>query len=329
MAHVSGERVSAFTAEELEKLVDGVVPQYTLLCGPPDKQVSAHQKNGIWRAIAKEVRTLGVFDRRSTHYCKRCEDLCRWAKKTVEVQLGLASKQGRGVRHTMTPLMFCILAVAYLELDGHLKASQPPQGANIDLFPTPPPRHSPQARVSRTQPSTSATKSPSNVDPAAPRGSKGALVREASVPPTPAKEQTIPPPAKVKKGPACSRGKDDDPPSKASSKPPADRAKGKTPSAKVRKGQKTRGKALQPTEDAGESLVPTSRTASPATCTAAAPAQAPPPAPPTAPPLPPLLSAAASPPGSRLRLKEKGWSLPPPLAAPAPAPRPAPSAVLP
>ncbi|KAJ1166647.1 hypothetical protein NDU88_007046 [Pleurodeles waltl] len=38
MARVSGERAPAFTVEELEKLVDGVLPQYTLLYGPPDKQ---------------------------------------------------------------------------------------------------------------------------------------------------------------------------------------------------------------------------------------------------------------------------------------------------
>ncbi|KAJ1172594.1 hypothetical protein NDU88_004439 [Pleurodeles waltl] len=59
MARVSGERAPAFTSEELEKLVDGVLPQYTLLYGPPDKQVSAHQKKNIWRAIAKDVQTLG------------------------------------------------------------------------------------------------------------------------------------------------------------------------------------------------------------------------------------------------------------------------------
>ncbi|KAJ1096692.1 hypothetical protein NDU88_001825 [Pleurodeles waltl] len=38
MARVSGERAPAFTSEELEKLVDGVLPQYTLLYGPPDNQ---------------------------------------------------------------------------------------------------------------------------------------------------------------------------------------------------------------------------------------------------------------------------------------------------
>ncbi|KAJ1115716.1 hypothetical protein NDU88_003938 [Pleurodeles waltl] len=59
MAHASGERAPALTAQELEKLVDGVLPQYTLLYGPPDQQVSAHQKKDFWRAITKDVRTLG------------------------------------------------------------------------------------------------------------------------------------------------------------------------------------------------------------------------------------------------------------------------------
>ncbi|KAJ1119163.1 hypothetical protein NDU88_007349 [Pleurodeles waltl] len=39
MARVPGERAPAFTSEELEKPVDGVLPQYMLLYGPPDKQV--------------------------------------------------------------------------------------------------------------------------------------------------------------------------------------------------------------------------------------------------------------------------------------------------
>ncbi|KAJ1188489.1 hypothetical protein NDU88_005250 [Pleurodeles waltl] len=96
MAPVSGERAHAFSAEELEKLVDGVLRQYTLLYGPPDKQVSAQRKKGIWSANAKEVRTLGVFHRQSTHCRKRWEDLCRWSKKTAEAQLGLDSQCGRG-----------------------------------------------------------------------------------------------------------------------------------------------------------------------------------------------------------------------------------------
>ncbi|KAJ1150623.1 hypothetical protein NDU88_003413 [Pleurodeles waltl] len=134
MAAVSGERAPAFTAEELEKLVDGVLPQYTLLYSLPDKQVSAHQKKGIWRAITKELRTLGVCHRRSTHCRKRWEDLCRWTKKMAEAQLGMVSQRGRGARHTMTPLMYRILAVAYPELDGHLRASKQPQGGEYSLI---------------------------------------------------------------------------------------------------------------------------------------------------------------------------------------------------
>ncbi|KAJ1127950.1 hypothetical protein NDU88_006343 [Pleurodeles waltl] len=61
MALVSGERAPAFISEELEKLVDGVLPQYMLLYGPPEKQVSVHQKKDIWRASAKDIRTLGVY----------------------------------------------------------------------------------------------------------------------------------------------------------------------------------------------------------------------------------------------------------------------------
>ncbi|KAJ1173325.1 hypothetical protein NDU88_005161 [Pleurodeles waltl] len=113
MDQVSGEMALAFTSEELERMVDGVLPQYISLYGPPDKQVSAHQKKGIWRAIAKEVRTLGDFHRQSTHWCKRWEDLRRWARKTEEAQLGLDSKRGSGARRTLTPLIFLILAVTY------------------------------------------------------------------------------------------------------------------------------------------------------------------------------------------------------------------------
>ncbi|KAJ1104012.1 hypothetical protein NDU88_001427 [Pleurodeles waltl] len=60
--------------------------------------VSAYQKKGIWRAIAKDVRTLGVYDRQSTHSHKQWEDLRRWARKTAEAQLGMASQRGRGAR---------------------------------------------------------------------------------------------------------------------------------------------------------------------------------------------------------------------------------------
>ncbi|KAJ1190506.1 hypothetical protein NDU88_007244 [Pleurodeles waltl] len=134
MATVSGERAPAFTAEEFEKLVDGVLPQHTLLYGPPDKQVSAHQKKGIWRAIAKGVRTLGVYHRRSTHCRERWEDLSRWRNKTADAQLEMASQRGRDACRTMPHLIYPILAVAYSELDGHLRASQQPQGGEYTLI---------------------------------------------------------------------------------------------------------------------------------------------------------------------------------------------------
>ncbi|KAJ1131508.1 hypothetical protein NDU88_009844 [Pleurodeles waltl] len=59
MARVAGERAPAFTSEELEKLVNGVLSLYAKLYGQPEVQVSAHQKRGLWQAIAREVATLG------------------------------------------------------------------------------------------------------------------------------------------------------------------------------------------------------------------------------------------------------------------------------
>ncbi|KAJ1081763.1 hypothetical protein NDU88_001938 [Pleurodeles waltl] len=130
MAAATGERAPAFTSEELEKLVDGVLPQYALLYGPPDQQVSAHQKVDIWRAIAKEVRALGVHIRRGTHCRKKWEDIRRGTRKTAESLLGMASQPRRGASRTLTPLMSRILAVAYPDLDGRLRTSQQTQGAS-------------------------------------------------------------------------------------------------------------------------------------------------------------------------------------------------------
>ncbi|KAJ1173416.1 hypothetical protein NDU88_005251 [Pleurodeles waltl] len=125
-----GERAPAFTQEELEKLVDGVLPLYGRLYGRPEVQVSAHQKRAHWHAIAKEVRTLGVYNRHSTHCRKRWEDLRRCARKISEAQLGKFSKRGRGAHRALTPLMRWILAVAYPDLDGRLKAAQQSQGVS-------------------------------------------------------------------------------------------------------------------------------------------------------------------------------------------------------
>ncbi|KAJ1215772.1 hypothetical protein NDU88_003379 [Pleurodeles waltl] len=85
-------------------------------------------------AIAKDVRTLGVYHRRSTRCHKRWEDIRRWSKKPAEAQLGMASQCGRGACRTMTPLMFRILEVVYPELDGRLRASQQPQGGEYTLI---------------------------------------------------------------------------------------------------------------------------------------------------------------------------------------------------
>ncbi|KAJ1128352.1 hypothetical protein NDU88_006731 [Pleurodeles waltl] len=128
VAHVAGERAPAFTQEELERLVDGVLPLYAKLYGRAEVQVSAHQKRALWYAIAKEVRTLGVYNRWSTHCRKRWEDLRRRARKICEAQLGKSSQHGRGAHQALTPLMRRILAVAYPDLDGLLKAAQQSQG---------------------------------------------------------------------------------------------------------------------------------------------------------------------------------------------------------
>ncbi|KAJ1083541.1 hypothetical protein NDU88_003699 [Pleurodeles waltl] len=92
--------------------------------------VSAHQKRAHWHAIVTEVRTLGVYNRRSNHCRKRWEDLRRWARKITEAQLGKSSQRGRGACRVLTPLMRRILAVEYPDLDGRLKAAQQSQGAS-------------------------------------------------------------------------------------------------------------------------------------------------------------------------------------------------------
>ncbi|KAJ1186986.1 hypothetical protein NDU88_003765 [Pleurodeles waltl] len=75
MARVAGERAPAFPGAELERLVDGVLPQYRMLYGSPDQQRPSEK--GYMACIAKDVRTLGVYGRRSTHCRKRWEDLRR------------------------------------------------------------------------------------------------------------------------------------------------------------------------------------------------------------------------------------------------------------
>ncbi|KAJ1178972.1 hypothetical protein NDU88_004211 [Pleurodeles waltl] len=80
-----------------------------------------------------------------THCRKRWEDIRHCSKKTAEAQMGMASQRGRGARRTMTALMFRILAVAYPELDGHLRTSQQTQGG-------PPPIHQSRRSASAKKP---------------------------------------------------------------------------------------------------------------------------------------------------------------------------------
>ncbi|KAJ1090847.1 hypothetical protein NDU88_003975 [Pleurodeles waltl] len=91
-------------------------------------KVSAYQKRAFWQTIAREVQTLGVYNRQSTHCRKRWEDLRGWARMTCKAQLGKSSQRGRGARQALTSLMRRILAVAYPDLNGRLKAAQQPQG---------------------------------------------------------------------------------------------------------------------------------------------------------------------------------------------------------
>ncbi|KAJ1108499.1 hypothetical protein NDU88_005875, partial [Pleurodeles waltl] len=90
--------------------------------------VSAHQKIDIWRAIAKDIRTLGVHNRQGTHCCKRWDDIRRGSRKTAEALLGMASQRRRGATRQLTPLISRILAVAYPDLDGRVRTSQQTQG---------------------------------------------------------------------------------------------------------------------------------------------------------------------------------------------------------
>ncbi|KAJ1179042.1 hypothetical protein NDU88_004281 [Pleurodeles waltl] len=168
--------------------------------------------------------------------------------------------------------------------------------------------------MSRSQPSTSATKSSSTVVPASPATSRAALIRAASVPPSEAKDHPILPPAKVKKGPTCHREKLHQPPSKASSKTKEDSAKVPAATSKVGKGHKAKGKSAKGTEPPGEGLVSPVLQDRTATCTAVTTATC------TA-----TFTSAASATvssiilsGSHPRLQETSCCLPPQVLTPAP-----------
>ncbi|KAJ1199638.1 hypothetical protein NDU88_003471 [Pleurodeles waltl] len=123
------------------------------------------------------------------------------------------------------------------------------------------------ARLSRSKPSTSATKSPGTVVPATAGSSSAPPIRAASVPPCEAKDIT--PPAKVKKVPTSRREKPHLPATKGSAKTKED--SGKTPAApsNVGKGQKQKSRPGQGTVALTEGLVSPLLSTTTPTCTAA------------------------------------------------------------
>ncbi|KAJ1163756.1 hypothetical protein NDU88_004209 [Pleurodeles waltl] len=128
---MAGERALTFTTRELDKLVDGVLPQYAKLYGRPEVQVSQHpSEEGTLACHRQEGADPGGLQPAEHPLRKRWEDLRHWARKTCEGQLGKSSQRGKGARRAVTPLMRRILAVAYPDLDGRLKAAKQTQGAS-------------------------------------------------------------------------------------------------------------------------------------------------------------------------------------------------------
>ncbi|KAJ1101543.1 hypothetical protein NDU88_006610 [Pleurodeles waltl] len=124
----AGERASNFTQEELETLGDGVLPLYAKLYGRPEVQLPSEE--GTLACHYQGDVDPGGLQPAKHPLSKAGEDLGRWARKIGESQLGKSSQRGRGARRALTPLMQQILAVAYPDLDGSLKAAQQSQGAS-------------------------------------------------------------------------------------------------------------------------------------------------------------------------------------------------------
>ncbi|XP_078496900.1 uncharacterized protein LOC144752966 [Lissotriton helveticus] len=92
--------------------------------------LKVHQCNAVWRAIARKVQALGVFNRQHTHCHKRWDDICRMSKNVAEMTLGLLPWTSRLARRSMTPLIDRILAVTQPELDASSKEHQQQTGAS-------------------------------------------------------------------------------------------------------------------------------------------------------------------------------------------------------
>lgn len=131
LAEGGSDRAPHFSPEELELLAEGALAKYPQLYGPSNKQVKSHAKVKIWRAIARSVRTKGVYERNSRHCRKRWEDLRRWTRLTCVHLLGRSTEQKKKVSRTMTPMMRRILAVAYPDLAEQLQAKEKEEAGTL------------------------------------------------------------------------------------------------------------------------------------------------------------------------------------------------------
>ncbi|KAJ1129340.1 hypothetical protein NDU88_007711 [Pleurodeles waltl] len=169
--------------------------------------------------------------------------------------------------------------------------------------------------MSRSQPSTSATKSSTTVDPASLGKANAAPIHAASVPSSEAKDHPIPPPAKVQTPAPLAAYPPQTPPKLLPPAPgraqpvPPQRTSAASPVGSCPRLQET-----------AWCLPPQVQTPAPlAASLPQTPLQTPPPAPRRAQPVPPQRTSAATPVGSRLRLQETAWCLPPQVQTPVPA----------
>ncbi|KAJ1099649.1 hypothetical protein NDU88_004748 [Pleurodeles waltl] len=148
MAHATGERAPAFTAQELEKLVDGVLPQYALLYGPPDQQVSTLGPCFVANACVEWGGCQRPPENRYLAYHRQGRPDPGGPPETghpLPEEMGghptLEQEDGGGSAGDglptwegwpsyFDPLMSRILAVAYPDLDGRVRTSQQTQGAS-------------------------------------------------------------------------------------------------------------------------------------------------------------------------------------------------------
>ncbi|KAJ1108188.1 hypothetical protein NDU88_005570 [Pleurodeles waltl] len=282
MSRVSGERALAFTSEELERLVDGVLPQYRLLYGPPDQQ---HPSEKGYMACHRQGCADPGGLRQAEHPLSQ----------TVGGPETLGKEDGGGPAGDVLP-----------------------SRKGCPLNPDPPDVPHTASGLSGVgwalEGITAATRGETSVSTAsvpapAGKGKKGPPATKGKKGPPATKGKEAPPAGKGKKGPPAAKGKGKDPATAGRMYRVLELnlSTQQQPWHFNRPRLQGKGRSLHPP-------LPTPPPAPPP-----APPAAPPPAVPTA-PLSAPLPAAAAPVGSYLRLQGTGWSLPPPLPALPPAP---------